>query len=72
MLIVPLQALILLQLLGFVFIPVFIASKVTKYSHRFGDLGKLSPSKTDEFLEKFQTAFDPPPSFSEIYVAIFF
>ena len=24
-------------------------------------LGKLSPSKTDEFSEKFQTAFDPPP-----------
>ena len=26
-------------------------------------------SKTDEFSEKFQTAFDPPPSFSEGYVA---
>ena len=24
-------------------------------------LGKLSPSKTDEFSEKFQTVFDPPP-----------
>ena len=35
-------------------------------------LGKLSPSKTDEFSEKFQTAFDPPPSFSESYVANFF
>ena len=35
-------------------------------------LGKLSPSKADEFSEKFQTAFDPPPpSFSESYVAIF-
>ena len=33
-------------------------------------LGTHSPSKTDEFSEKFQTAFDPsPPSFSESYVA---
>ena len=24
-------------------------------------LGKDGPTKTDEFLEKFQTAFDPPP-----------
>ena len=71
MLIVPLQALILLQLLGFVFIPVFIASKVTKYSHRFGDLGKLSPSKTDEFLEKFQTAFDLFPHFQKVILQIF-
>ena len=28
-------------------------------------LGKRTFSKTDEFLEKFQTAFDPPPTFSE-------
>ena len=35
-------------------------------------LGKRHPTKTDEFLEKFQTAFDPPPSsFSENYVADF-
>ena len=34
-------------------------------------LGTHSPSKTDEFSEKFQTAFGPPPSFSESYVAIF-
>ena len=35
-------------------------------------LGKPTSSKTDEFLEKFQTAFDPPPpSFSESYIAIF-
>ena len=34
-------------------------------------LGKPTPSKTDEFLEKFQTAFDPPPSFSESFVANF-
>ena len=25
-------------------------------------LGKPTPSKTDEFSEKFQTAFDPPPA----------
>ena len=35
-------------------------------------LGKGGSSKTDEFLEKFQTAFDPPPSFSENHVALFF
>ena len=27
--------------------------------------------KTDEFSEKFQTAFAPPPPFSENYIAIF-
>ena len=34
-------------------------------------LGKHVRTKTDEFLEKFQTAFDPPPSFSENHVADF-
>ena len=35
-------------------------------------LGKPVRTKTDEFLEKFQTAFDPPPpSFSENHVADF-
>ena len=34
--------------------------------------GKPTSSKTDEFSEKFQTAFDPPPSFSENYTADFF
>ena len=34
--------------------------------------GMDDPTKTDEFLEKFQTAFDPPPSFSENHVALFF
>ena len=35
-------------------------------------LGTGDATKTDEFLEKFQTAFDPPPSsFSENYVADF-
>ena len=31
-------------------------------------LGKNLPTKSDDFLEKFQTAFDPP-SFSENYIA---
>ena len=36
-------------------------------------LGKDPATKSDEFLEKFQTAFDPsPPSFLENYIAIFF
>ena len=34
-------------------------------------LGMPDTSKTDEFSEKFQTAFDPP-SFSENHVAVFF
>ena len=35
-------------------------------------LGTGDVTKTDEFSETFQTAFDPPPSFSENYVTIFF
>ena len=36
-------------------------------------LGEQHVSKSDEFSEKFQTAFDPPPpSFSENHIAIFF
>ena len=31
----------------------------------------ITTSKTDEFSEKFKTAFDPPPSFSENHIAIF-
>ena len=34
--------------------------------------GKGGATKSDEFSGKFQTAFDPPPSFSENYVAIVF
>ena len=34
-------------------------------------LGKDPATKSDEFLEKFQTAFDPPHSFLENYVANF-
>ena len=29
-------------------------------------------ARNDEFLEKFQTAFDPHPSYSENHVAIFY
>ena len=35
-------------------------------------LGKNPAPKSDDFLEKFQTAYDAPPSFLENYVAIFF
>ena len=35
-------------------------------------VGTRDATKTHEFSEKFQTAFDPPRSFSESYVAIFF
>ena len=35
-------------------------------------LGTPSPSKTDEFSEKFQTAIDPPPSFfGKLYCKFF-
>ena len=37
----------------------------------FPFLGKDGVSKIDEFSEKFQTAFDPPPSFSENHIADF-
>ena len=33
-------------------------------------LGTGQATKTDDFLEKFQTAFGPPPRFSENYVVI--
>ena len=36
------------------------------------DFGKSGATKLDEFSEKFQTAFDPLPSFLENYIAIFF
>ena len=35
------------------------------------DLGKGPATKSDEFSEKFQRALNPPPSFSENYVAYF-
>ena len=35
-------------------------------------LGKDPATKSDEFLEKLQTAFDPPPSFLKNYVAFFY
>ena len=34
-------------------------------------LGTGGGTKTDEISEKFQTAFDRPPSFSETYIAFF-
>ena len=34
-------------------------------------LGTGKVNRSDEFSEKFQTAFDPPPSFSESYIALF-
>ena len=35
-------------------------------------IGTGGCTKTDAFLEKFQTAFDPLPSFLENYIAIFY
>ena len=35
-------------------------------------LGKGPATKSDELLEKFQTAFDPPPHFWKKYIAIFY
>ena len=35
------------------------------------NLGTGGHTKTDETLEKFQMAFDPPPSFSENHIADF-
>ena len=40
------------------------------HNYRGGNLGTDGHTKTDEFSEKFQTAFDPP-SFSENHIAIF-
>ena len=34
-------------------------------------LGMPDTSKTDEFSEKFQTAFDPPPHFRKVMLQIF-
>ena len=41
--------------------------------HRLASLGTPSPSKIDEFSEKFQTAFDPPPPphFRKVILQIF-
>ena len=36
--------------------------------NQVSEKGTGGVSKTDEFLEKFQMAFDPPPSFSENHV----
>ena len=34
-------------------------------------LGKGPATKSDEFLEQFQTAFEPPPHFWKIYCRFF-
>ena len=39
--------------------------------HYLHCLGKGLATKLDDFLEKFQTAFDSPPSFLENHIAIF-
>ena len=40
--------------------------------HAMAHLGKGPTTKSDDFLEKFQTAFDPPPSFLEIMLQTFY
>ena len=42
-----------------------------KYYKYYLSFGTEHDTKTDEFSEKFQTAFDPPPSFSESNIANF-
>ena len=49
-----------------------IFQKISCQPSSMDHLGKPTPSKMDEFSEKFQTAVDPPPSFSENHVADFF
>ena len=45
--------------------------KMLQANTREGSPVKGGGTKTDEILEKFQVAFDPPPTFSETYIAIF-
>ena len=46
----------------FVFMHILKVGKGSKKNALLNELlGKPPPSKTDEFSEKFQTAFDPPP-----------
>ena len=46
--------------------------EANKQIGKIKDLGKDGATKADEFSETIQTAFDPPPSFSENFVANFF
>ena len=48
--------------------------QITSIAHDdfWNDLGTGRATKMDEFSEKFQTAFDPPPHFLENHVAIVF
>ena len=48
-----------------------VEEQIHEYKKKY-NWGKDGAIKSDEFLGKFQTAFDPPLSFSENYVAIFF
>ena len=43
-----------------------------KCDKRLSDLGKGPATKSVEFLEKFQTAFDPPPHFQKIILQFFY
>ena len=62
------------KILGFIALlaAVLTISLVTHYQfvHElvlFTTLGKDGCAKSDYFLEKFQTAFDPPPIFGKLY-----
>ena len=50
-----------------------LGPKLSQLMHllSFVSLGTGHVTKSDEFSEKFQTAFDTPPSFSESYIALF-
>ena len=47
-------------------------ARISQNSSETVVLGKGGCIKSDEYWEKFQTAFAPPPSFLENYVAIFY
>ena len=49
-----------------------LGHKVNGTSLQQRTLGKDPATKSDEFLEKFQTAFDPPPHFWKIVLQIFY
>ena len=53
-------------------LPCFHSSYYRDAALNMSGLGKDPVAKSDDFLEKFQTAFDPPtPSFLEIMLHIF-
>ena len=61
---------IVVIILIIVIIVIFVIILISRKAY-IAHLGKDPATKTDEFLEKFQTAFDIPPSFLENYIAIF-